>query len=220
MSLSKHVLGHKSEIIANCKVCNETINAYLSYGALACPSCRVFFRRQTSKGQRSLGFCYSNGTCEITKETRTYCQFCRYHKCLKIGMDPERIRKTKIRGSEPVIRFEQKYIQKHTNEAIALAVQTLEAPKAIYRPFLQVTNLGSNGPSFMPFTLEELGFCLDLKQSVRNSWKTHPVPMELFDAMLSKQKMADPQDMTLQKSNEIFTERFVILFNSLDLFKR
>ena len=220
MSSGTHVLGHKSEIIANCKVCNEKINAYLSYGALACPSCRVFFRRQTSKGRRSLGFCYSNGTCEITKETRTYCQFCRYHKCLKIGMDPERVRCTsKARGSESV-KFERKYIQKHTNEAIALAVQTLEVPKAIHRPFLHVTNLGNSQSFMVPFTIEELGFCLDLKQTKINGWKMHPVPMEIFDAMVSKQKMQDPQDVTLQKSNDIFTERFVTVFNTLDLFKR
>ena len=97
----------RTEIITNCKVCNETINAYLSYGALACPSCRVFFRRQTSTQQPSLNFCLSNRTCKITKETRTNCQYCRYQKCLNIGMDPERIQQGKNGRKN---RFYGKYI--------------------------------------------------------------------------------------------------------------
>ena len=217
--MNPHVnLGHKSEILTSCKVCGEAINAYLSYGALACPSCRVFFRRQTFKVKQNLGICYANGTCEITKETRTYCQFCRYHKCLKIGMDPERVHKTSKKGDYSE-KFERKYIQKQTPKAIALAVQTLVMPTTTKRPFLQVSSL-ANTESFMPFTMEELGFCLDMKKAKRNAWTSHPVPMEIFDAMLSKQAMKDPEDLTLQKSNDIFTERFVILFNNLDLFKR
>ena len=207
MSSNTRVL--RTEIITNCKVCNETINAYLSYGALACPSCRVFFRRQTSNQQLSLNFCHSNGTCEITKETRTNCQYCRYHKCLNIGMDPERVHQ----GKNGRNRFEGKYIEKFTRgEAIGLGVQ-------IQRPFLHVSNLG-NVESFMPFTMEELGFCLDLRKSKINAWKSHPAPMEFFDTILSKQKMDDPQDMRLQKTSDNGLERFVALINSLDLFKR
>ena len=110
MSLNTHF--QRSEIIAKCKVCNdETINASPSYGAIACPPCRNFFRRQTSMRQRNLRICYSNGTCEITKETRTYCQFCRYHKCLNIGMLPERIHQSKNWGErQPVSeKFEGKF---------------------------------------------------------------------------------------------------------------
>ena len=44
--------------------------------------------------------------------------------------------------------------------------------------------------------------------------------MELFDTIISKQKMDDPQDMRLQKTSDNGLERFVALINSLDLFKR
>lgn len=208
--MSSNIRVLRTEIITNCKVCNETINAYLSYGALACPSCRVFFRRQTSTQQLSLNFCLSNGTCKITKETRTNCQYCRYQKCLNIGMDPERIHQGKNGRKN---RFYGKYIKKYTSsEVIDLSVQ-------IQRPFLHVSNLG-NVESFMPFTMEELGFCLDLRKSKINAWKSHPAPMELFDTIISKQKMDDPQDMRLQKTSDNGLERFVALINSLDLFKR
>ena len=70
--------------MSKCEVCADTIGASPSYGAITCPSCRVFFRRQ-SIGKRGLGICFTHGNCEITKITRNNCQFCRYQKCLKMG---------------------------------------------------------------------------------------------------------------------------------------
>ena len=73
----------KSEIYANCNVCGEIINSYLSYGALACASCRVFFRRQISKSGNDI-LCFNGGQCEINEISRTFCQNCRFQKSLVI----------------------------------------------------------------------------------------------------------------------------------------
>ena len=135
------------------------------------------------------------------QETHSFC-----HESVK-----KRVQKTKKRGKP-----EEKF------EVISLDIKNLKAaPISINSPFLHLTTLatGESSMSSMPFTKEEIGFCLNLKQTKINAWKSHPVPLEIFHAMISKQIMDDPQDKSLQRSNEIFAERLVILFNHLDLFK-
>ena len=138
--------------MAKCEVCYETIGVSQSYGAITCPSCRVFFRR-LSIGKRGLGICFTHGNCEITKSTRNNCQFCRYQKCLKMGMDPQRVHRTKNKGE---------CLKEQSKEVIDLAVKALELP-LMCRPNFQVTSL-RNVESSMPFTREEMGFCWDLKK--------------------------------------------------------
>ena len=102
-------------------------------------------------------------------------------------------------------------------EVNSLDIQDL---KGSPRSFLKVTTLanGESSMSALPFTNEEMGFCSDLKQTKMDAWKSHPVPLEVFQAMISKQ-VHEPKDASLQRSNEVFSERFVILFNNLNLFK-
>ena len=73
-----------------CKVCGEAASGYYNSGDLSCSSCRVFFRRMSL--QKTVNACVLNGNCEITLQNRSHsCRYCRYHKCLKIGMDPHRV---------------------------------------------------------------------------------------------------------------------------------
>lgn len=135
------------------------------------------------------------------EETHSFC-----HKSVK-----KRVQKTKKRGKP-----EEKF------EVNSLDIKHLKAaPISINSPFLHLTRLatGESSMSSMPFTKEEIGFCMDLKQTKIDAWKSHPVPLEIFHAMISKQVMDGPQDKSLQRSNEIFAERLVILFKNLDLFK-
>ena len=198
--------------MSKCLVCNVSMSSGPSYGAQACPSCRVFFRRQLIKPVASNGICYTGGTCEISEETRTCCQKCRYMKCLKIGMDPTRVDR---RNNQTLSKSKG---ENQTRQIIDEALKNLVIP-LVHRPFLHVTTL-ANFESSMPFTQEEMNFCLHLKQTKINAWQSHPTPLKIKDAILSKKVMKDPQDLILQQSNHLLTKRFVTLFNSLDLFKR
>ncbi|TRY72416.1 hypothetical protein TCAL_09547 [Tigriopus californicus] len=72
--------------IVACSVCGDIANDHVHYGAIACYSCRAFFRRSVSNEAHYE--CSRNSKCPVTKETRKHCQSCRFKKCIDIGMKP------------------------------------------------------------------------------------------------------------------------------------
>lgn len=71
-----------------CKVCGAPSSGY-HFGAITCEGCKGFFRR-TVKERDSLKYqCSHFGNCQITTQTRNVCKFCRYQKCLEVGMTPD-----------------------------------------------------------------------------------------------------------------------------------
>lgn len=69
-----------------CKVCGEP-NAGWHCGTVTCEACKKFYLR-TVDSQMEKTFKCSRKTenCVITKATRVNCAFCRYKKCLQVGM--------------------------------------------------------------------------------------------------------------------------------------
>lgn len=131
---SQHHL--KSELRLYCEVCGEGINGYLSYGALTCSSCRVFFRRQINKVRPFHTPCHNVGNCFISPTTRTFCQACRFQKCLDVGMDPTRVKQCKKMKFHPELKEKQIYQQEShsqdlydqkTQELISCAVDILDS---------------------------------------------------------------------------------------------
>ena len=69
-----------------CQICGDVANDHNHYGALACYSCRAFFRRCLIKLQFE---CVNqDGICHVDIITRKLCPYCRYQKCLAVGMKP------------------------------------------------------------------------------------------------------------------------------------
>ena len=79
----------KHNLEAKCAVCGDAATGHYYYGGLSCFSCRTFFRRCVFK--TSLNSCLKSENCEVRLDTRSMCQYCRFQKCLKIGMDPEQV---------------------------------------------------------------------------------------------------------------------------------
>ena len=79
----------KHNLEAECAVCGDAATGHYYYGGLSCFSCRTFFRRCVFK--TSLNSCLKSENCEVRVDTRSMCQYCRFQKCLKIGMDPEQV---------------------------------------------------------------------------------------------------------------------------------
>ncbi|KAK0422023.1 hypothetical protein QR680_007320 [Steinernema hermaphroditum] len=69
-----------------CVVCNDDATG-LHYKAITCEGCKGFFRRTVQKQMKYQ--CRDSKNCDINKNTRNVCQYCRYLKCIANGMAPE-----------------------------------------------------------------------------------------------------------------------------------
>ncbi|KAM9276368.1 peroxisome proliferator-activated receptor alpha isoform 3-T3 [Cariama cristata] len=65
-----------------CRICGDKASGY-HYGVHACEGCKGFFRR-TIRLKLIYDKCDRN--CKIQKKNRNKCQYCRFQKCLSVGM--------------------------------------------------------------------------------------------------------------------------------------
>uniref|UniRef100_A0A8C4NLW3 Nuclear receptor domain-containing protein n=1 Tax=Eptatretus burgeri TaxID=7764 RepID=A0A8C4NLW3_EPTBU len=75
-----------------CEVCGDLASG-IHYGVSACEGCKGFFRR-TLRAQIQYERCHLR--CVIQKSNRNRCQFCRYQKCLAVGMSRSSSRRGRI----------------------------------------------------------------------------------------------------------------------------
>lgn len=71
-----------------CKVCSDKASGF-HYGVHACEGCKGFFRRTI---RLKLEYDKCEQKCKIQKKNRNKCQFCRFNKCLSVGMSHNAIR--------------------------------------------------------------------------------------------------------------------------------
>jgi len=95
--------GNGAAQIRPCEVCGEHAGRHSYYGGQVCPSCRAFFRRSVQSGYNLSYCCVKSGDCSVTLRTRKNCQYCRYKRCLDVGMKTtwvlsEEERKKKFEG--------------------------------------------------------------------------------------------------------------------------
>nr|AGA54133.1 nuclear receptor subfamily 5 group A member 1b [Dicentrarchus labrax] len=78
-----------------CPVCGDKVSGY-HYGLLTCESCKGFFKRTVQNNKKYI--CAENQECRIDKAQRKRCPFCRFQKCLHVGMRLEAVRADRMRG--------------------------------------------------------------------------------------------------------------------------
>ncbi|XP_055342970.1 nuclear receptor subfamily 4 group A member 1-like isoform X2 [Paramacrobiotus metropolitanus] len=78
-----------------CAVCGDHA-ACQHYGVRTCEGCKGFFKRTVQKGSKYV--CLGNKDCLVDKKRRNRCQFCRYQKCLAVGMVKEVVRTDSLKG--------------------------------------------------------------------------------------------------------------------------
>lgn len=88
MNLKPHAQVHLLSPVDKCKVCGEPAAKHIHYGAMSCFSCRAFFRRSIQNRTANTYVCRRTRDCQINLKTRKNCQFCRYERCLAVGMKP------------------------------------------------------------------------------------------------------------------------------------
>lgn len=78
-----------------CAVCGDTA-ACQHYGVRTCEGCKGFFKRTVQKGSKYV--CLAEKSCPVDKRRRNRCQFCRFQKCLMVGMVKEVVRTDSLKG--------------------------------------------------------------------------------------------------------------------------
>uniref|UniRef100_A0A8C3G2Q4 Retinoic acid receptor RXR n=1 Tax=Cyclopterus lumpus TaxID=8103 RepID=A0A8C3G2Q4_CYCLU len=85
--MSKHI----------CSICGDRSSGK-HYGVYSCEGCKGFFKRTVRK---DLSYtCRDSKECLIDKRQRNRCQYCRYQKCLAMGMKREAVQEERQRGRE------------------------------------------------------------------------------------------------------------------------
>ncbi|XP_056413579.1 peroxisome proliferator-activated receptor delta isoform X1 [Hyla sarda] len=82
-------LGHQQTVHnVDCKICGDKASGF-HYGVHACEGCKGFFRRTL---RMRLQYEHCDRNCKIQKKNRNKCQYCRFNKCLSLGMSHNAIR--------------------------------------------------------------------------------------------------------------------------------
>uniref|UniRef100_A0AAY4C8D8 Uncharacterized protein n=1 Tax=Denticeps clupeoides TaxID=299321 RepID=A0AAY4C8D8_9TELE len=75
-------------INVECRICGDKASGF-HYGVHACEGCKGFFRRTV---RMKLEYERCERSCKIQKKSRNKCQYCRFQKCLMLGMSHDAIR--------------------------------------------------------------------------------------------------------------------------------
>eukprot|EP00091_Calanus_sinicus_P018813 TRINITY_DN4422_c0_g1_i3.p1 TRINITY_DN4422_c0_g1~~TRINITY_DN4422_c0_g1_i3.p1 ORF type:complete len:118 (-),score=16.54 TRINITY_DN4422_c0_g1_i3:13-366(-) len=87
--IKPHAQAHLLSPTNKCKICLEPAARHVHYGAMTCFSCRAFFRRSLQSNTSAKYRCMRQSMCEMNIKTRKNCQYCRYMKCLAVGIEPK-----------------------------------------------------------------------------------------------------------------------------------
>nr|CAH69898.1 retinoid X receptor [Blattella germanica] len=80
-----------------CSICGDRASGK-HYGVYSCEGCKGFFKRTVRK---DLSYaCREDKNCIIDKRQRNRCQYCRYQKCLSMGMKREAVQEERQRTKE------------------------------------------------------------------------------------------------------------------------
>ncbi|GFY51114.1 ecdysone-induced protein 78C [Trichonephila inaurata madagascariensis] len=116
-----------------CKVCGDKASGY-HYGVTSCEGCKGFFRRSI---QKKIEYrCLRDEKCLVIRLNRNRCQFCRFKKCLDVGMSRDSVRYGRVpkRTRE---RMEESRVAQSENDQSIRDMESKEL--AIYDLTLTVT---------------------------------------------------------------------------------
>lgn len=75
--------------LGTCNICGDKGSGY-HYSIYSCEGCKGFFKRTVQKDLQYK--CREYQQCIVSKQTRNQCQYCRFQKCLIVGMKREAVR--------------------------------------------------------------------------------------------------------------------------------
>ncbi|XP_023677677.1 nuclear receptor subfamily 5, group A, member 5 isoform X2 [Paramormyrops kingsleyae] len=90
----KEEVSHGGQMADACPICGDRVSGY-HYGLLTCESCKGFFKRTVQNNK--LYTCAEQQRCPMDMAQRKRCPYCRFQKCLAVGMKKE-VRADRMRG--------------------------------------------------------------------------------------------------------------------------
>ncbi|XP_051552462.1 retinoic acid receptor RXR-alpha-B isoform X1 [Myxocyprinus asiaticus] len=120
LSLTKHI----------CAICGDRSSGK-HYGVYSCEGCKGFFKRTVRKDLTYT--CRDNKDCIIDKRQRNRCQYCRYQKCLAMGMKREEKKEshTGHTGHEAVQEERQRAKERSEGEFSSCANEDMPVEKIL-----------------------------------------------------------------------------------------
>ncbi|VDM17249.1 unnamed protein product [Hydatigera taeniaeformis] len=89
----KELEGEEDSVIYDCVVCGDKSSGK-HYGQFTCEGCKSFFKRSV---RRQLTYtCRGARQCLIDLHHRNQCQYCRFQKCLRMGMHKEAVQQGRL----------------------------------------------------------------------------------------------------------------------------
>jgi len=85
---SKAHLVTARQLKIRCKICGDMSSGF-HYGVHACEGCKGFFRRTV---RLNLTYEICDQSCKVNIKNRNKCQYCRFQKCIQLGMSHDAIR--------------------------------------------------------------------------------------------------------------------------------
>ncbi|XP_041861512.1 nuclear receptor subfamily 5, group A, member 5 [Melanotaenia boesemani] len=114
----KAEVDSRPELEESCPVCGDKVSGY-HYGLLTCESCKGFFKRSVQNNKHYT--CAEQQSCPMNLSQRKRCPFCRFQKCLAVGMKREAVRADRMRGGRnkfgPLYRWDRQMKQQKANTA-------------------------------------------------------------------------------------------------------
>uniref|UniRef100_A0AAX7UGL4 Peroxisome proliferator-activated receptor gamma n=1 Tax=Astatotilapia calliptera TaxID=8154 RepID=A0AAX7UGL4_ASTCA len=184
-----------------CRVCGDKASGF-HYGVHACEGCKGFFRRTI---RLKLVYDHCDLHCRIHKKSRNKCQYCRFQKCLNVGMSHNAIRFGRMPQAEKeklLAEFSSDMEHMHPEAADlrALARHLYEAylkyfplTKAKARAILS----GKTGDN-VPFVIHDLKSLMEGEQFI--NCKQIPVPEHQQMAVFGGQGEADTVELRFFQS--------------------
>uniref|UniRef100_A0A914VKB8 Nuclear receptor domain-containing protein n=1 Tax=Plectus sambesii TaxID=2011161 RepID=A0A914VKB8_9BILA len=148
------------------------------YGVVACNGCKGFFRR--SVWNANYYSCRFDRQCEITKDYRNICRYCRFHKCIAMGMNPNAVQNERDRN---VTTKERKRVLPEVLFTELRGDMSIGAPSSVIKT--------DYDEAMSPVPYKRL---IVVKQSLSPvpSVDAHPVALALMDIEANCNRQTDP----------------------------
>jgi len=131
-----------------CPVCGDKVSGY-HYGLLTCESCKGFFKRTVQN--KKVYTCVADRNCVIDKAQRKRCPYCRFQKCLDVGMKLEAVRQDRMRGGRnkfgPMYKRDRARKLQYTAQLSSSSSLQVIRQRQLSHPMMTSPNSAGNGNS-------------------------------------------------------------------------
>ncbi|CAP39694.1 Protein CBR-NHR-101 [Caenorhabditis briggsae] len=180
-----------------CLVCNDISSGY-HYGVPSCNGCKTFFRRTIM--QKHIFVCQHEKNCSVDRSIRCACRYCRFEKCLKVGMD-----RSALQASRDRIGY-TKRTRKPKRKEVSFSSSSSMSPQNIFYP---------ESPGYAQKAYETYWSYVASREKASNELRlsAYAPKRSLKEALCSKSLLNDPiflSNHTIVSSRHTYTElRFI-----------